>query len=355
MLSVADILSFPPLPDMLLLPLEEWWERLLQETSTFDSVSLKSSITVTANSYYSASINKTSTPATTTLQHYFLVLFLPLVTFTLTYLFWSFLFFALEFCIFPLFRSEKQIQAWKCQPDAKPVSLRKHLEIFRYVFFQLLTVYPLAGFALLRLFVDNGGAAPAGPRTTGTAGATESTRNRMQDMVDFDKTFPKTIFEFATQIAICAAFAEFYFYHCHYLLHRVPFLYKKVHKKHHEIFNPVAFSALYFHPLESVLLIPVLAGPVAFMDMHCLVLMLWLFLGTSSVTLHHSGYNLESRTKAHDEHHRLVRVDFGTLGFSMHSTNMSGSWSGFLIYWCEICICGRSGVASMFFVFSHRH
>lgn len=46
---------------------------------------------------------------------------------------------------------------------------------------------------------------------------------------------------------------DFSFYWAHRLLHTFPFLYKKVHKIHHEFVNSVSISASYAHPVEYVL------------------------------------------------------------------------------------------------------
>lgn len=46
---------------------------------------------------------------------------------------------------------------------------------------------------------------------------------------------------------------SFAFYVSHSTLHRLKFLYQKVHKVHHIFFKSVAFTAQYFHPVESTI------------------------------------------------------------------------------------------------------
>eukprot|EP00656_Telonema_subtile_P018787 TRINITY_DN20199_c0_g2_i1.p1 TRINITY_DN20199_c0_g2~~TRINITY_DN20199_c0_g2_i1.p1 ORF type:complete len:270 (+),score=43.11 TRINITY_DN20199_c0_g2_i1:56-865(+) len=47
--------------------------------------------------------------------------------------------------------------------------------------------------------------------------------------------------------------ADFHFYFMHRTLHEVPWLYRNVHKVHHESYNPNPFSGLSFHPIEASL------------------------------------------------------------------------------------------------------
>jgi len=51
--------------------------------------------------------------------------------------------------------------------------------------------------------------------------------------------------------AVLVFWSDFHFYWMHRALHEVPYLYKHVHKVHHESYNPEPFSGLSFHPLES--------------------------------------------------------------------------------------------------------
>ena len=46
---------------------------------------------------------------------------------------------------------------------------------------------------------------------------------------------------------------ETHFYWSHRMLHAVPFLYRHVHKDHHQSFNPDPLSGLSMHPLESAI------------------------------------------------------------------------------------------------------
>ena len=52
---------------------------------------------------------------------------------------------------------------------------------------------------------------------------------------------------------VLMAWGDTHFYFVHRLLHESTFLYRNVHKVHHESYNPNAWSGLSFHPVEAFL------------------------------------------------------------------------------------------------------
>lgn len=104
---------------------------------------------------------------------------------------------------------------------------------------------------------------------------------------------------------VCIMIDELGFYYSHRLCHNA-FLYKHVHKQHHEFQSPIAITAIYCHPVEHILsnLLPV-AGGSMLMQSHTSVTWLWLALATLTTLNNHSGYHLpfSHSSEFHDFHH----------------------------------------------------
>jgi len=151
----------------------------------------------------------------------------------------------------------------KCQPD-KRLPRAEVLHICWYVGVQLVTVYPLAFWALAPL-------------------ARARLRYSVEELPDATT--------FVLQLAGFALSTEAYFYYTHRLLHH-PALYPHLHKVHHRFTYPIAIECLYFHPVESVMQLgTVMLGPLLLRS-HVTMMWAWEAIALLNIALHHAGHDV---------------------------------------------------------------
>lgn len=128
----------------------------------------------------------------------------------------------------------------------------------------------------------------------------------------FDLDKQQFIFSKMFLDVVCATIlVDITFYMMHRLLH-TRILYKRFHKKHHEITEPVGISALYMTTMDMYFgnILPIYL-PLMIMFPHKITLQFWLvFTTVNTVFGAHSGY-VKIGT-FHDDHHKLFCKNYGT-------------------------------------------
>lgn len=81
---------------------------------------------------------------------------------------------------------------------------------------------------------------------------------------------------------------EFFFYTGHRIFH-TSFLYKHVHKIHHEWKSPIGIAAIYSHWLEHIHTMVDAVVPAMLIGTNIHILYMWTTLSVTNIILHHSG------------------------------------------------------------------
>jgi len=138
------------------------------------------------------------------------------------------------------------------------------------------------------------------------------------------ETWP-SFWQFVLHIVVILLVEELLFYYSHRAAHH-PWLYKAVHKKHHEFTAPVAMAAIYCTSIEHLMcnLVPVHAG-VLLCGSHWSICAVWYVIAVANTVNTHSGYHLPfaPSPESHDFHHKNFTQNFGALGILdwLHGTD----------------------------------
>lgn len=119
------------------------------------------------------------------------------------------------------------------------------------------------------------------------------------------------------QVAAINWLSQLWFFYVHRWVHSHATVYKFVHAMHHQHTEPFALTAVHCTISEQLLLNTpaVLIGQLIVVPSwwaHCI----WMFLAATYTPIAHSGHNFGVwglyDGQFHDDHHRLVRVNFGS-------------------------------------------
>lgn len=100
-----------------------------------------------------------------------------------------------------------------------------------------------------------------------------------------------------------------------YITHRIMhygILYRKFHKKHHEINKPVSISALYLHPVDLIFsnFFPVVLPPYI-LNQGVIAYSFWLIFSLfNTVYISHQG--IKNLSEFHDYHHQKSKYNYGS-------------------------------------------
>jgi len=123
---------------------------------------------------------------------------------------------------------------------------------------------------------------------------------------------------------------EVIFFYGHWLFHANKFLYRHVHKVHHEFKSPNALAAIYCHPIELVVsdFGPLAAGILLF-NTNLYFAAIFTGFGVLGTQTHHCGFRWPwiprhgNQPNFHDYHHERFVCNYGNLGWldNLHGTN----------------------------------
>jgi sterol desaturase/sphingolipid hydroxylase (fatty acid hydroxylase superfamily) len=138
---------------------------------------------------------------------------------------------------------------------------------------------------------------------------------------------------FGLHLLVSVLIEDALFYWSHRLLH-TSFLFKHVHRKHHEFHNLASYpiASEYTHPVESLLgnILPVMVGPIV-TGQSFMTLQIWLWIRMLKTSDAHCGYHFPfSPFGMFWPFNEAPRHDF-------HHEKGVGSFGSFFQFWDNVC------------------
>ena len=111
-------------------------------------------------------------------------------------------------------------------------------------------------------------------------------------------------------IILSLVFTDILFYTFHRMMHYNKYLYKNIHRVHHDIVNPYSISFQYCHTIESIMNETSVTLPIILSGLPYEMMYIWFIGAHLNTCVSHSGYiNPE-----HDNHHHYKICEFGVSG-----------------------------------------
>ncbi|NNJ89625.1 MAG: sterol desaturase family protein [Eudoraea sp.] len=123
---------------------------------------------------------------------------------------------------------------------------------------------------------------------------------------------------FFISLGLMIVLHDTYFYWTHRLIHH-RYLFKYVHKVHHQFTNPTPWSAFSFHPLEAIISMGIIPIIIFCIPWHQSALITFVTFMTFYDVYIHLGFDLkqlrmghwQNTAVDHNYHHQNARVNFG--------------------------------------------
>jgi len=143
--------------------------------------------------------------------------------------------------------------------------------------------------------------------------------------------FP-SILTMASQIAIFFVLEDTWHYFTHRAMHEVSFLYKNIHKIHHQYSAPFGLAAEYASPIEVMLLgLGTVGSPILWCaitgELHILTMYVWIVLRLFQAIDAHSGYEFPWSL------HHFVPFWAGADHHDVHHEKFIGNYSSSFRWW----------------------
>lgn len=134
-------------------------------------------------------------------------------------------------------------------------------------------------------------------------------------------------------IVIMLLLHDTYFYWAHRLMHH-PFLYKYVHKVHHDSIDPSPFAAFSFHPLEALVEAGFYVVFVFVMPVHLAAIIIWQIVQQGLNVIGHMGYEFYPSGFTQ---HWLFSWKTASTHHNMHHSKFNGNYGLYFSWWDKWC------------------